>query len=646
MKQFLIGLGFVVLSIFNVNAQAYKTHKVQQGETIESIAKTYMVTPYDIYALNPDAQTSFKPNTVLIIPKSKVREVPLETETKKLMSYKSHKVRRKETLYSISKKYNVSIEDIKKHNTRLYSENLRKGDKINIPQFDIVKEVTTLENSIKKYRVLPKEGKWRVAYKFGITVDELETLNPNLGDALQEGQEINVPNIANNEEQEIDTSFGYYTVLPKEGFYRLKVKLGLTQEQLETLNPSLKESGLKSGMVLKIPLETANSVPTETVASTSLVDKLNNFETKRIALLLPFRLQRIEADSTKEAKQLIEKDPYLGLSLDFHTGVLMALDSAKQLGISTKLDVFDTKARISEVSNILSTNNFSNYDAVIGPITADNFERAASTLKSDNVPVVSPVTKPKNLYSNVIQTIPSNELLRRKIINYVKADTLEKHIIIISDAKNKQVSNLLKAEFPLAQQVFSRKDKDGKEAYYIMKDDIEKVLKEGRNIVFLETANQGFVSNVTSVLSAYNGKSVNVKPEMPLERDIVLMTTNKNRAFDSKNISNYDLSNLKFHYPSVNRSCDHKDTNSFIKAYSKKYHSAPNRYAIRGFDLTMDVLLRLATEDDLYKASDVEVATEYVENKFQYAKKLFGGYYNEAAYIIKHEDLKLIEVSQ
>ena len=40
MKQFLIGLGFVVLSIFNVNAQAYKTHKVQQGETIESIAKT------------------------------------------------------------------------------------------------------------------------------------------------------------------------------------------------------------------------------------------------------------------------------------------------------------------------------------------------------------------------------------------------------------------------------------------------------------------------------------------------------------------------------------------------------------------------------------------------------------------------------
>ena len=311
MKKFLIGLSFAVLTVINVNAQDYKTHKVKQGETIESIAKTYMVTPYDIYALNPDAQTNFKPNTVLIIPKSKVRETPLETETKKLMSYKSHKVRRKETLYSISKKYNVSIEDLKKHNTRLYSENLRKGDKINIPQFDIIKEVNTLENTIKKYTVLPKEGKWRVAYKFGITVDELETLNPNLGEALQEGQEINVPNIANNEEQEIDESFGYYTVLPKEGFYRLKVKLGLTQDELETLNPELKEGGLKSGMVLKIPLEASSSITTEVVESSSLADKLNNFETKRVALLLPFRLQRIETDSIDEAKRLIEKDPTL-----------------------------------------------------------------------------------------------------------------------------------------------------------------------------------------------------------------------------------------------------------------------------------------------------------------------------------------------
>ena len=57
-------------------------------------------------------------------------------------------------------------------------------------------------------------------------------------------------------------------------------------------------------------------------------------------------------------------------------------------------------------------------------------------------------------------------------------------------------------------------------------------------------------------------------------------------------------------------------------------------------------LLRLSTADDLYKASNSEVETEYVENKFRYSKKLFGGYYNESAYIVRYDGLKIVEVKQ
>ena len=52
MKKFLSLLFFVLA--FNLFAQNYKTHRVEKGETIESIAKQYLVTPFDIYALNPD----------------------------------------------------------------------------------------------------------------------------------------------------------------------------------------------------------------------------------------------------------------------------------------------------------------------------------------------------------------------------------------------------------------------------------------------------------------------------------------------------------------------------------------------------------------------------------------------------------------
>lgn len=642
MQKLVITLSFVFLMIFGTSAQDFKTHKVMAGETIESIAKIYRVTPFDIYALNPDAKTQLQLNSILIIPKSRVLETPIRTESKALLNYKSHRVKRRETLYSISKKYNVTIDEIKKYNTRLYSDNLKKGDKINIPRFRTVMVTSNIGNTIRKYKVLPKEGKWRVAYKFGITVLELEQLNPDMGETLLEGQEINVPNIADNEEKAIEEAFGYYKVQPREGFYRLKLKLGLSQSELEALNPELIDSGLKNGMVLKVPLDVENNILNPDVERSVLWDKINNFETKRIAVMLPFRLNRIDLDSVQEVKAMIRREGLLSVSLDFHSGVLMALDSAKQLGLSTKLDVFDTKGQINEVARILRVNDFSYYNAVIGPFTSNNFERASAILKEDNVPIISPVTIPKGLYSNVFQTIPSDELLYKKMVAFVKQDTLPSHMIIISDSQHRARSNALKAEFPHAKQIFSRKDEDGKEAHYIIIEDVEEQFKEGRNIVFLETSNEGFVSNVSSMVNAFNG----VDEELEIEREIILMTTNKNKAFDGINISNHDLSKLKFHYPSVNRSYDVDQSNSFVLGYRKKYGAAPNRYVTRGFDLTMDILLRLATAEDLYKASNSDIETEYIENKFRYSKKFFGGYYNEAAYIVRYEDLKIVEVKQ
>ncbi|WP_040251319.1 PBP1 and LysM peptidoglycan-binding domain-containing protein [Psychroserpens mesophilus] len=632
MKKLLIILVTLFCS-FSAIAQDYKTHKVKEGETIEQIAKQYLVTPFDIFALNPDAKKELKSDMILIIPTSGVKNDEILEDKKELIGYKTHKVKRKETLFSISQKYAVEIEDIKKHNTNLYSENLRKGDKLKIPRFKTIVNKVSLNNTIKKYKVQPKEGKWRVAYKFGITVPELEALNPNINEVLQPGDELNVPNISNNEEKAVDDEFNYYTVLKSEGYMALNRKLGVTQDQLETLNPELKEGGLKLGMVLKVPgnIKTTNVVID--VANTNLSSNLKNLSPKRIALMLPFGLNKVDVDSVQEAKKMMRTNGLLSVSLDFHTGVLMALDSAKQLGISTNLKVIDTKNQIAEISKILEANDFSEYDAVIGPLMPTSLERVASKLKRDNVPVISPLTMPTNLYDNVFQTIPSDDLLEQAIIKYVKKDSLPKHIVIISDSKHKAISDRLKSEFPLAKQIQSRKNKKGQEAYFMYQTDLENVFQTGTNIVFLETDNEGLASNVISMINGFNMN----------DKEIILMTTNKNKAFDGKEISNYHLSNLKFHYPSVNKTIAVESRNSFVTKYMNEYNVSPNKYAVRGFDLTLDLLLRLASEDDLYKASSSDIETEYIENKFRYSKKMFGGYYNEAVYIVKYDDLTIVE---
>ena len=102
----------------------------------------------------------------------------------------------------------------------------------------------------------------------------------------------------------------------------------------------------------------------------------------------------------------------------------------------------------------------------------------------------------------------------------------------------------------------SQRDDEGKEQFYIQFETVQKALQPGRTLVFLETNNEGFASNVTSMLNGLNGITLQKDEEdedveFEVERELTLMTTNRNKAFMGSNISNTDLSNLNFQFPSV-----------------------------------------------------------------------------------------------
>ena len=230
------------------------------------------------------------------------------------------------------------------------------------------------------------------------------------------------------------------------------------------------------------------------------------------------------------------------------------------------------------------------------------------------------------------------------MINYVKNDTIPHETLIIYDSQNSDTADRLKLAFPTAKLLTPNNDQDGNEQFYLMLKDVQVLLNEGKTNVFLETNNEGFVSNVSSMLNAMNGVVVVTDDqgvETKIERNITLMTTSKNRAFDGANVSNYDLSNLHFQYPSVNFNSD--NLGFFGQLYLSKFGILPNKYAIRGFDLTMDVLLRLSTYGTLLM-NTLDIQTVYLENKFQYILQPLGGYKNESGYILKHENLHIIKV--
>ena len=637
MKNLLIFLGIVVFSLTGY-AQNLKKHIVKAGESVEGIAKRYKISTADIYALNPDASSDIVINSILIIPESFSETLNAPLVGKEIESYKVHKVRRKETLFSIAGKYDVSIEDLKAHNESLRLNKLRPRKKIYIPIFKENK-TPSYNSSLQPYTVLAKEGKWRIAYKFGISVPQLEALNPGMGSDLKEGQKLNVPNIVVSDKNEIkEDQFGYYIVKAREGFYRIQKKLGLSKEVLDSLNPQLAIKGLKLGMVLKVPKLSVKNIEKALVFTTSLSDSFVDLSPVNIGLLLPFKTKSIDSESLNLAKAQLKRDGYINIATDFYSGVAVAIDSAKQLGISVNLDVFDTNAKALDVKTILNQTNFAKYDAILGPITSQNFELTANHVLSDSIPVISPFVRSKSNYLNLFQTIPEANWLRTKMVSYVKTDTIPHHTLIIYDSKSKTTANYLKTVFPSASLMPSKVNNKGIEQFYLLLKDVQKVLLSGRTIVFLESNNESFVSNVTSMLSSMNGIT---RGRRKIERDILLMTTTKNRAFEGLSVSNYDLSNLHFQYPSINYNMELSE--GFQQKYLTKYGAFPNKYAIRGFDLTLDILLRLSKFGTLFESAS-NIQTSYIGNKFNYSKQPNGGYKNEAGFILKHQDLEIIKV--
>jgi LysM repeat protein len=640
-----LSLFFQVLST-PVFSQAFKYHTVAPEENVYRIAQKYDISVESIYKYNPDAKNGVQVGSKLVIP---VQGESSETSGETDVSFKSHQVEKKETLYSLSKQYDVSIDEIKKYNKQLYSKELQNGEIIQIPV--IVKSETQITRPVQKAQspkstqisktrehiILPKETKFGIARKYGMTVEELETLNPTVG-VLQPGIMLKVGTAVLDDYVIItDDAFQFYEVQPQETMYSLTRRFQVEADSLIALNPALKD-GLKWGMILKVPtkdasgrtLEEGADVAGEAEASDvkqiDLENNLNNFNTKNLVLMLPYNLSKIKNDSISNSREMLQNDRVMRISLDFYSGVLMALERAQELGISTNLKVYDTQQQPAKVASIIQSNNFNNVDAVIGPLLQATSEEAAARLSNLNIPVISPISNRElRAIPNLYQARPSDDMLREAMIKYLHKNSVGKNVIIVADGASGAIKSKLMIALPNARAV----NPGGNN---ISESTLSTSLVKGReNWVILESESVALLSSATSALN-----------RLARNNDIVLFTTNKNSSFESDVLSNNHLGRLKFHFPSEYKEFDEMVSDSFIDSYKAKYGYVPNKYTVRGYDLTLDVLLRLAAMGTLEKSVQANIITEYVENKFLYKHRTNGGFYNDAVYIMHlNEDLSL-----
>lgn len=645
-KKFIIVFIFFVYSGLSVAQTSYVSHRVQPGETAFSISQKYGIAQEELFKLNPEARTSVREGAVLIIPKTLETTVNPDNGD---VTFKKHTVKRRETIFGIASLYGTTVDEIKKYNRHLYASELKRGEEIRIPIKRVtilqphnqeVTQATSAEELPGKHVVQAGETKFAISRKYNITVAELEALNPSIFtvDTLSIGQVLNVPV---EEEatvlptEEIEDKYTFYTVKPREGFYRLEVMFGISEEDIIALNPHTKD-GLKEGMVIKIPKEGFTvSTPSETVTvhgqAVNLENSLTNFKPKNVVLFLPFQLERVQRDSILVNENQLKNNATMRLAVDFYAGALLAVDFARQRGISVNLHVFDSQEMEGGVKALFNRRNVKDVDVVIGPLRQALVERTASELSSDNIPVISPLSNRQGrMYSNFIQSIPQNNVLENRMISYLKANHNGQNMVLITDNANSAKQRRLQESFP---GLIIIKPREGN---FFRNDDIaNRINRDGENWVIIESSNVTLVSSAVGILNSVR-RSKHVR----------LFTLDKNDAFDFREVSNIHLSNLEFTYPSWNKIYNYNDEIPFVKAYQAKYETLPNRFAARGFDITYDALLRLAYADSILDANDkIEGETAYVENKFNYQRDSSGGYINTAVYILQYaKDLNVIEM--
>lgn len=204
----------------------YLVYNVQKGDNLWSIANKYGVTVNDIVNLNNLGTTALSINQQLLIPVKKKEEV----------SGNIYVVESGDSLWSIARKYGITIDELKSANN-LSSNILSVGQQIYIPSKETVDS--------NSYIVKAGDNLYTIANTYGVTVDELKEFNNLNNNLLYIGQVLKIPEVVNNDEL-------IYIVEKGDSLWSIAKKYNTTVNELKKYN-NLTDNMLSIGQKLLIP---------------------------------------------------------------------------------------------------------------------------------------------------------------------------------------------------------------------------------------------------------------------------------------------------------------------------------------------------------------------------------------------------------
>ena len=384
-------------------------YKVKTKETIFGIAKKFNVTQDELKQYNPSINNGLKKDFVLLLPVSLIDSRKNNNSTIQQSNPFVHIVKKGETLYGLSKTYGVSQEDIIANNPQVRA-GLKLGQEIVIPQPSVkesANEQLNMEGNVLYHTIKQGETLYRLSKNYNISIENILKLNPGVSpENFKIGTVIKiVANAPKTEKRETTvTVMESYIAETGDNLKKIAKRTGVDIDDLEDANPNVGK--VKTGMTIQIPVAKTDSVDVVVSEGNEYelqhndserikeiydsIHYLNSSKSINVALMLPFMLNN--SVETKQSK----------LYTEFYKGFLLALKDVNERYNDNEINVYtyDTEGTTDKLMSILSIDEVKEMDLIFAPDVLEQLDSISSFSKSNGIYVVNTFSVKDENYDN------------------------------------------------------------------------------------------------------------------------------------------------------------------------------------------------------------------------------------------------------
>lgn len=445
----------------SIKGKKYYVHVVEKGQTLFSISRAYHVKYQDaVYDGDID---KISIGDKVYLPVNEILPPP---------EYKYYVIKKGNTLYSLSKEYDVSVEEIMKLNPRLQENTLKIGEVIKMP---IPKNKNTEQPKAEPAKVSePEHVKASEPAPAKASEPDNAKNSPKVAETPEQ-KTAPVAGIKKNEKKKTDGDVSQNTVKDKKIYEPIKQQkankstsseqagntLACTEKPKTETQPAPQTSGRnsaapaarepaspKNGEKPKIyPEPQANLVPVNSSTENASAAKPKNTSGKtiKVSLLIPLYLDQIDEISTSkfDLEQRRKRNYKSFEFIQFYEGILLGLKSLESCGINVNLTVADVPGDLPEkVTHAFSEYNMAESDFIIALLEKKAFETAASLAKQNNIFIVNPLSTRSEIVNGnpyVIKISPSQESIVRNMLTMIGKNYKNPNVFVVhSNSKNEK----------------------------------------------------------------------------------------------------------------------------------------------------------------------------------------------------------------